>query len=253
MIRYLFLTSFILLTGWQAATAQQARFDRATDLLEVQEYREAIDLYKSIADDGYSSGALWFNLGVAYATLDSLGVSKYYLMKAEQHREIEAQAREALDFVNERFTRRSSVLPPLPWDRFFANLARSPGESNLYIIGFLVLYGGVALFITSWFVSGRIKLWRYSGLTVILISALIFSSALYLSYQSDRYGTGVLKERQSVVYQQPEPESAAVSTAYEGYTMRIDHRRSESEDEWYFVRLENGMTGWIERGGLLIF
>lgn len=250
----LFLIIFLISGGLlQTVSAQQARFDEATDLLEMQEYREAIDLYRSIADDGYSSGALWLNMGIAYSRLDSLGVSKYFLLKASDYRETHELAEEALTYVNERFSRRSAVLPPLPWDLFFESLARSPGKQNLFIFGFLLLYGGVGFMIAGWFTVNRQQLWKWSAIALIALSALVFASALYINYLDTRFGTGVLTDRQSVVHQQPDPDSGAVSTAYEGYTMRIDHRRSEGENGWYFVRLENGMTGWIDRDVLMTF
>lgn len=232
---------------------QQSRFDEATFLLEQQEYREALGLYKSIADDGNISGALWLNMGIIYARLDSLGMSKYYLLQAEKYPETRELAEEALSYVNERFSRRSAVLPPLPWDRFFSYLSQSVGITWLFALAFFFLYGGVAFLIVSWFSRTNQKPFRYTGTTLIVIAALFFASAFYVHYLDNRFGTGVLVDRQRTVYEAPQSGSAEVSTAFEGYTMRVDFKRSSEAENWSYVRLENGRFGWIETNAMRVF
>jgi hypothetical protein len=246
------LLAFLILSV-PALMAQQSRFDEATFLLEKQEYREALNLYKTIADDGNISGALWLNMGIIYARLDSLGMSKYYLLQAEKYPETRELAEEALSYVNERFSRRSAVLPPLPWDRFFNYLSESVGITWLFALAFFFLYSGVAFLITSWFTRSYKKPLNYSASGLLVISVLIFASAFYVHYLDNRFGTGVLIDRQSTVYEAPDAESVEVSTAYEGYTMRVDFKRSSETDNWSYVRLENGRYGWVDTDALRVF
>jgi tetratricopeptide (TPR) repeat protein len=236
-----------------ALFAQQARFDIATNLLDQQEYRQAIDMYKSIVDDGAVSGALWLNMGIAYAQLDSLGLSKYYLLQAEQYKETEELAVEALLYVNERLSRRSAVLPPLPWERFFQYLSKSVGANTILIIAFILLYLGITAFIISWFSSSLPKVFHYSAITSTALATLIFATAFYVIYLDGRFGTGVITDRQTTVYQQPNPDASQVSIAYEGYILKVDFARSDETQGWKYVRLENGMYGWIEEGALKYF
>ena len=252
-INVFILYSLLWLFMGTAAFAQQSRFDEANNLLEENQYREAITLYKSIADDGYRSGALWLNLGVAYSQLDSLGVAKFYLLKAETYSETRVLAREGLEFVNDRFSRQSAVLPPLPWDRFFEYLANRFGLMMITLTAVFILYIGVALIIGSWFRKDFRKLLRKTGAAAIGLSAVLFIFALIINYQQNRYGTGVMIERQASVFQQPSEESAVVSIAYEGYTMRVDFSESNGVENWKYVRLENGMFGWVNENSLMIF
>jgi tetratricopeptide (TPR) repeat protein len=247
------LIFWLILSSAGTLSAQQARFDQATALLDQQEYREALEAYKSIAGEGYSSGALWLNMGTAYARLDSLGMAKYYLLKAERHSETRELARESLTYVDDRFSRRSAVLPPLPWERFFENLSHNVGVSVLTVLSFIALYLGVAALIVSWFLVDYRKWLYYPGLIALALAALLFACTFYLHYLENRYGTAVMTDRQSTVYTQPEPDSPAVSTAYEGYTMRVDYNRTADRDDWLHVRLENGMRGWIDRNAVHTF
>lgn len=235
------------------ARAQQARFDEANSLLEQNEYRSAADLYQSIADEGYQSGALWFNMGVAYSQLDSLGVSKFYFLRAEQFPETRRQARDALSYINQNFPRRSPVLPALPWDRFFEFLSLHAGTVNLYYAAFAALYIGITLIIISWFKRRPHKVLRRISYTAVFTAVLLFSCALYIHYLDHRFGTGVMTDRETAVYEQPGTDAPVISTAYEGYSMRVDFYRSEEYPGWRYIRLENGMHGWIEREALLVF
>jgi SH3-like domain-containing protein len=81
----------------------------------------------------------------------------------------------------------------------------------------------------------------------------VFVCAFYVNYLDNRFGTGVLIDRQSVVLQQPGENASPVSTAYEGYTLRVDFKKSEESDNWSYVRLENGMYGWVENSAIKVF
>lgn len=249
---FTFFLFFILFSG-TALSAQQARFDEATSLLEENQFRDAVSLYKEIARKGNHSGALWLNLGIAYSKLDSLGVSKYYFLRAKEYPETRMKAENALNYVNERFSRQSAVLPQLPWDRFFNFLSDTIGSGGLFISGFVFLYTGVFFIILSWFRHGFNRPLKLTGFVFSGITLLFFLFGYYLNYIDDRYGTGVISDRQSTVYDQPREESAVISTAYEGYAMKVDFHQSEENEGWYYVRLENGMYGWIDRNSVMVF
>ncbi|MEX0823902.1 MAG: GW dipeptide domain-containing protein [Balneolaceae bacterium] len=249
---FTFIFLFIFFSG-TALSAQQARFDEATTLLEENQFREAVSLYKKIAREGNYSGSLWLNLGIAYSQLDSLGVSKYYFLRAKEYPETREKAENALSYVNERFSRQSAILPLLPWDRFFNFLSVTIGSGGLFISGFVFLYAGVFLIILSWFRHGFNRPLKLTGLIFSGITLLFFLTGYYLNYIDDRYGTGVLTDRQTTVFEQPREESAVISTAYEGYTMKVDIHQSKENAEWYYVRLENGMYGWVDRNSVMVF
>ena len=242
---------FILALG--SVAAQQSRFDEANSNLEKGEFREAIEIYRAIADSGYYSGSLWLNLGVVSTRIDSLGLAKYYFLRAEMYPETEDRARRALDLINDRFPRQSAVLPPLPWNRFTQFLADSIGTTWLALLGLLFLYGGVAFIIGSWFrIDLKKLLWR-SGTTSLAVSALLFLLAVIVQYQEAHYDTGVMIQNETSVYEKPSEESVTVSTAYEGYTMKVDREKSAEQEGWTYVRLEHGMYGWIRNNQIRTF
>lgn len=238
----IFLT---VLLGACPIMAQQADFDRANELLTDSRYRDALELYKELEKEGHESGALWLNMGISYSQLDSLGMSKYYFLRALEYPETKYRAEEALDYVNNRFSYQSAVLPQLPWNRIMESIRHSPGVTNLAYLSLFFLYLGTLIMIFSWFRKRRSKVLTYGKIVSYLLAFLILSLAALIHYQDSRYGTGVVITRQGQVFQNPDESSAAVSTAHEGYLLRVDYKESSEQEEWLSIRLENGMYGWI--------
>lgn len=254
MKRYLYLTFiFGFSFFWSEALAQQPLFDRANSLLDEGQYQEAIEMYKSIAEDGYHSGALWQNLGVAYIRLDSLGKAKYYFLMAGEYGETEERAESALQYVNNRFPRQSAVLPSLPWMQFINFLSDSIGLKTMVFFGLFFLYLGVALKIGSWFWPDLKNALSYTAYTALICSVILFTFSIIIQYQENRYSTGVMVDYEGRVYEQPVENSTTVSTAYEGYIMQVDEKESEGKTGWKYVRLENGMYGWIQNEHIMTF
>ncbi|MFO7846187.1 MAG: GW dipeptide domain-containing protein [Balneolaceae bacterium] len=251
LIFFLFTLLLIVLPG--SSIAQQARFDEATDLLEEQQFMEAIHQYKSISEDGYVSGALWLNIGVAYAQLDSLGKAKYYLMRAREFNETRQSASQSLDLIENRFSRRSAVLPMLPWDRFFNWMEQIMGVSGLMITGLILLNGAALLLLISWFRPRFSKIFNRLAAGTLAFSIFFAGISIYLNLQDEWYDTGVTVSGQAQVFNQPDAESAVVSTAYEGYTMRVHNNRQADSEKWAYVRLANGLYGWIDRQAIMTF
>lgn len=235
------------------ANAQQPLFDEANSLLSEGSYQQAIELYQSISEDGYESGALWQNLGVAYTRLDSLGKAKFYFLKAERFGETEEQAEQALEYINNQFPRQSAVLPALPWIRFINFLSNTIGLQAIAFSALFLLYLGIALKIGAWFRPSFKKVFNYISYSSIAFSTILFACSIIIQYQQNRYSTGVMVDREASVYQRPEENSSVISTAYEGYTMQVDKTESEDQPSWKYIRLENGMYGWIQNDHIMTF
>lgn len=251
-LRKIAISITLILLTVASLPAQQASFDRANTLLEENEYAEALRIYHSIADEGHESGALWLNMGIAYSQIDSLGVAKYHLLKAKQFEETAELADEALLYVNDRFSRQSAVLPALPWDKFFQFLSNTLGLNAIVITALLFFYCAVGLLIWSWFRSDLKTVLQKGSYLSFSLMALLFLFSWVIYYQESRYSTAVMVERQSVVHERPNESSSVITTAYEGYTMRVDFKTGADHPGWNYVRLENGMYGWVKKDGLKI-
>jgi hypothetical protein len=246
MIRKVILLFLLLLVSVIDLTAQQARFDQANNFLNQQRFDLALEQYKEIEQDGFVSGALYMNTGIAYIYLDSLGMAKYYFLKAKQFKETEGIAADGLSFLESRFSRRSAVLPPLPWQTFLSNVSDQIGFTSLILFSLILINLAVGILVLSWYGSRSIPYKKWISLSLITISAMLIVLALIVRYQDIRFDRAVMIDPQANVFERPDQNSTVISISYEGYLMTVDNNRSQDGDNWQYVRLANGMYGWIE-------
>jgi len=246
MIRMVLPLILLIFVSSADLTAQQARFDQANNFLNQQRYDLALEQYKEIKQDGYVSGALFMNTGIAYIYLDSLGMAKYYFLKAQRFKETEAIATDGLAFLETRFSRRSAVLPPLPWQTFLNNVSEQFGYTALIVFSLIFVNIAVGILVLSWYGSRSIPHKKWIVLSLISVAVLIIILALIVRYQDARFDKAVMTDRQANVFERPDQNSPVISISYEGYLMTVDHKQSRNGDNWQYVRLANGMYGWIE-------
>jgi tetratricopeptide (TPR) repeat protein len=250
---FFFLFLFGGLTSISVAQqSAQALFDDANEKLQESNYQQAISLYQNLEDRNTASGALFLNMGISYQRIDSLGKAKYYFLKASQFEETEQKAHEALKFVESQFSRQSAVLPKLPWDMATGWLQEHLGAKNILLIGIITLNAGVFIFIAHWFLQAYPNVLRIVGFSLIAAALLIIATGFYTQYVSERYSTAVMVTDRGSVLEEPTEEAPVVSRAYEGYTLTVDHRQSKSQQKWTYVRMSNGLYGWIPNSEILI-
>ncbi len=253
MKRIFFFFCFVTLIGTAQAytqTGPQAAFDLANTELENGNYNTALQQYKSIEQNGHISGALYLNMGIAATQVDSLGLAKYYLLKARQFDEVSMEAGRALEYVNSQFSRQSATLPKLPWDRAVDYLKSGPGAKGVFFTGIVFAFVALILLAGKWFSFIRFEKQAHIIAGSAILAALIVILAFYTDYVDRRYDEAVLVEQESRVLERPAADAPLVSMAYEGYSLTLDHRESEGHDGWYYVRLGNGQYGWIEAQGI---
>lgn len=245
---HVFLTGVILFSFHTAAGAQsglQAEFDEANRELVEGDYHTAIERYRNLENRERVSGALFLNMGIAYSRTDSLGMAKYYFLKAQTFEETRQQAAQALEFVESRFSRQSAILPDLPWQIAQSWILTHIGIIPLFAAAVLLINIGTVLFVIRWFVHRHTK-WLYRGsLTVLATGLLILVLGFYARHVNERYSEAVMITEEARVHEQPQQEASIVSQAFEGYSFTVDHRKSRDTENWRYVRMMNGTYGWI--------
>ncbi|MEX0845002.1 MAG: SH3-like domain-containing protein [Balneolaceae bacterium] len=254
MSRFMVILICLLLIGnfTQAQNSAQATFDEANTLFENGDLNQALKLYKTIESAGEVSGPLYLNMGITAVQLDSMGLAKYYFFKATDFNRTRTQAKAALEYVNNQFSRQSAMLPKLPWDRAVQWLIEVPSASGVFIIGFFITISGLLLLYLGWF--SRLNLEQYTSyiITLIIAGSSFAGLAFYVDYVDQRYDEAVLIVNSQRVTQNPTSESPLISIAYEGYDLTVDQWKSSEQSDWLYVRLGNGQFGWILDEGVKI-
>ncbi|WP_103666034.1 hypothetical protein [Gracilimonas amylolytica] len=248
-IRSLIVSIGILILS-QNVWAQQGSFDQANTLLENGSPMEAMSAYRNVESSGSVSGALYLNMGITAMQLDSLGLSKFYFLKAKEYSTTQQQATEALEYVNSQFSRQSAILPKLPWDRAIDWINNQLSAFGLFLIGFLLTLSGLSLLYLGWLDKVPLSKTFSTQLTLIIIGSSLALLAFYADYVNQRYDEAVLISSSQRVLESPDENSALVSIAYEGYDLTVDQWESEQAEEWVYVRLGNGQYGWTKPAGI---
>lgn len=253
MIRSFLLTILVICSSIAVGQDNsQLLFDRANDALQNGDIMQALNTYKGLEEGSSVSGALFLNMGISYVELDSLGKAKYYFLKASRFEETEASAEQGLAYVEQRFSRQSAILPKLPWDIAVDWLRVNVGASVILGLGIILLNFGVIALVSTWFGAPFPKQLRLSGLSAAGVGIIIILLSFYVQYVSNRYSEAVMVHRQTNVVEQPSDESAIVSQAYEGYTFTVDEYRSNQESGWSYIRMSNGLYGWIPNNEIMV-
>lgn len=236
----------------EAQNSSQLLFDRANDALKAGDYRKALDIYSELEKGEQISGALFLNMGISYVELDSLGKAKYYFLKASRFDESREQAVQGLEYVEQRFSRQSAVLPKLPWDKAVDWLRLNVGAATLLGIAIILINLGVFAYVTTWFWPMYERPMQRSGLISSAIGILLLVLSFYVQYVDNRYNEAVMVNRQANVWERPDREATVVSQAYEGYSFTVDEYQSKEHPGWSYVRMSNGLYGWIPDNQIMV-
>ena len=253
-ILHFFLCLFLLITiaTTHAQNGPQALFDQANKQLESGEYRQAISLYQQLEKQNQWSGALFINLGISYQRIDSLGKAKFYYLRATHFEETESQAQQALTFIDDQFSHQSATLPKLPWDVATDWLKQHIGAIPLVAAGLILFNIGILIFIARWFFRGIPSLTKQVSLGILGLAFLVTITGFYTQYVADRYHKAVMVTDQAQVIENPQNQEAMVSQAFEGYTFTVDKDKSKDHPNWSYVRMSNGLYGWIPTKEIMI-
>lgn len=238
-----------------SASQAQSSFEEATFDLEQAQYKIALQKFKLIEQSGFYSGGLFLNMAIAAVELDSLGLAKFYLQKAVEEPTTEATAIEALAYVESQFSRQAATLPPLPWETALDYIEYNWGSLWLFWAAFTFLSLSVVLLLFHWFGnapnrSKKSPAKRHTptiikgSWTCIFFFVTSLSLAIGTDYRSAKYSKAVIIAQEVEVRNSPSASGELLVMGYEGYNCRVDFS-VEAIQDWRFIRLSNGQTGWV--------
>jgi hypothetical protein len=245
--------SFITVAGFaQSSTSDaQRQFAEANQLISEARYAEALESYREIESGGDVSGPLYLNMAISATWLDSLGVAKYYFLKARYFAEVRVAAEEGLNFVEDNLARRGARLPELAWTRLSTILMFETNYRFYVILGVIFFNLGGLLFAVHWLRTGNQTVVKISGVVMLIIGFILVIGAISMDNRSARYDLGIQIDRELQVLERPDPNSEIVQTGFEGYQYIIDKKTSAGSPGWSYVRMTNGTSGWVQSSVLL--
>ncbi|MEQ9105578.1 MAG: hypothetical protein RIE53_12880 [Rhodothermales bacterium] len=225
----------------QAQESAVAHFDRGTQALHEGRFRDAIAAYDEARSEGYTSAELLHNTGVAWYRLDDVGRATLFLERARLQAPEDERILHSLSIVQRLQQDTFSTLPTPFWmraHRWILDRA-GPGVWFGFGAGLLLLWGGVAgarLLAQRTLPQGR-RLERWA----LIIGLPVLALALYSSAFPPWPDRAIVLVESVALTEQAAPESTPVEQLHAGTTVHVQARG----DGWVFVRLTNGVGGWL--------
>lgn len=221
------------------AVAQSAEahrhFETGNQRYEQGRHQEAIAAYQSALDAGYTSGALYYNLGTAYFRTGDLGRTVLYYEKARRLLPGEPKLRHSLDVV-----RSAAGLPAPPAPQGWDALATSIPPSSTLLWGLLLYAVGAGVLGYRLWTGARPALGRAS-IVPLAVGVLLAGLAMGASWLRTLDQRAVVTAPEAPLHRSPIDQAARDTTLQAGTVLVLQRR----QPGWTEVRLPDGRVGWL--------
>jgi len=236
----------ILLTDGRGLAAETASpeelFFEANRAYKEGRYQQAVAGYQQLADKGFASGDLYYNLGNACLRAGRLGPAILYYKRAQALIPRDADLNFNLRFALDQ-TKDAVSLPQNYLDQAFFWLDSMTLRELLWTFCLLnvVFWGILVLRLFS-----RPE-WSYYVFIVLLIFWLMAGASLGLKwYQLKSDQRAVILAPAVDVLAGPEVNDTVLFKLHEGTTVR----QERTEDGWSLIRISPNKRGWIKSGAV---
>lgn len=221
-------------------------FDEGNDHFRDGRYEEAIDAYLTAVENGYASGALYYNLGLAYYRNDQLGQAIRYFEKARVLMPDNRQLLHNLDIARAKTIDQISQLPLPWWIRWWrSHIAKTGGRWFLWA-GLLLYLAGMALLAHRLRTRTRSPWFRRLRGGALVLAVVLLVAAFSASVQSERHNRAVVIVSQQPLQAEPAADARTEMTIHEGLVVDV----IREQGAWSEIQLPNGTRGWVTRDAL---
>ncbi len=225
------------------------RFEEARKQYDAGQFNKAIDLYKSLLDEGYADFALHYNLGNAYFKTGAIGPC---ILHYEKARKLEPNDANVLHNLELAFLRQQDKrIEPLPQHFFnrvwsgLTGLFTQTGWAWFALISTWAILGGLSLI--WWSISQG---WRKAGLGLLIAAILGLGFSLTGGFgrrsMDAKNRFAIIMTPSAVLKSAPSASATDLFILREGFKLRI----TDQTGTWTEVTLPDGNVGWVEAGSI---
>ena len=214
-------------------------------------WEEALSDWEHISDLGVESAQLFYNIGNAWFKQENYAKAILFYERALKADPSFADARFNLEFADSFTQDRIEVLPEFflkTWSRKFRQLMRSDSWAALSLVFFAVFLAMLLVFLLGSSSRAR-RAAFFSGIALLLLSLLCFSSAARLRADALKADRAVVMTAVTPVRSTPGADSTKdLFILHEGTRVRI----LDEVGEWKNIEISDGRRGWIRSNALEI-
>jgi tetratricopeptide (TPR) repeat protein len=241
------LNIIILLNTLYASTAENI-FNEANALYHNKKYKEALNLYNKLENEGYNNAALYYNKGNAHYKLHEIGMAIWCFEKTLAINPQFTDACKNLTIANahliDKIENNNFIGIIAQWQSWLASLNQHLIVSLAILFSFIWL-----ILLILFYIKYRNKLILFKSSFVFLILSIF---AYCLSYATNSYKTehSFAIITNSNIYIKSAPDEGAVNLVliHEGHKVEV----IDKQFSWYKIKLLDGKSGWIAQDGLIV-
>ena len=212
-------------------------FVKANTAYEAQKYADAITLYRSLIENGYTSGSLYYNLGNAELRAGSLGRSITAYRRAEallpRDGDLAANLKYARDSTKDDL---GSYAKPITETIFFWHKGLGMSELALGVLMANALWW--LLLVTRLYIrESEFLLWASRICLVVLIG--LGSSLLIRAATPEQIA--IVQPAEVAIYSGTSHQSTVLFKLHEGSELKV----VEATPDWVRVSLPDQKQGWL--------
>lgn len=241
-MKNLFILSIVFFwSGIISAQQLDSLFQKGNQSYTQGNYDQAIEYYKKIISSNFESPELYLNLGNAYFKIQDYGHARLYFEKAHKQDPFLTDLESNIELVQSFVTDKITILPLisiklslLDWMSFLNSL------TVIILIILISLFSYFLIYLNS--VSKFETVKRYLFIAVLTISILLqlgLITYIWLDYSLD---SAIVTDSRVDVKSEPLSGSTTVFTIHSATRVFIKN----TYEDWFFIQLENGNTGWLE-------
>jgi tetratricopeptide (TPR) repeat protein len=239
----LFFTAFAAL-----ASAEQLTLAKANKAYSEGSFSEAAGLYQKVAEAGYASPGLYYNLGNACFKMNDYARAILWYERAKRLDPGNEDIDYNLNVANTKISDKIEPLPALFYKRWFTTLVQLfPVDAWARMCVWLFIAGlaGLVLYIASGILFLRkVGFWCAIGLFFLSLTAFLFAWSGNRSAEST--SEAIVFTPTITAKSSPDDGSTDLFVLHEGTKVRL----LDNIGSWYEIRIANGSVGWLPKTSL---
>lgn len=218
-------------------------FTEANQAYADENYEVAVSKYEKILDDGYSSKAVYFNLGNSHYKLNNVGPSIYYYEKALMLDPSDEDTQNNITYSRQMTIDAIDTVPKTGVSKLVNNIIGKLSVSGWAWLAVVASITFVVLMLLYYFASASLKkrlFFIFGSLSVIIaIVAIVFAFQQQDVMENQEYG--IIFPEEVTVRAEPNPRAEQLFLLHEGTKARILY----DFDDWRKIELADGKQGWM--------